>query len=166
MNIYEILSWSILLIAFVVLAFKFKEQNVIAKGVAWTLNGVFQRTFIPVLAMLMTDHTKRIIVTSSLCSHMVAPKNKELDDTIIKKLYEVNDSLHLTEHTTEAVLYPAAFHELIWGSAVDVDKIKSNSVDADSLVSFIPSWLRYSSIDVMKRDIEQVLQISNQPAFA
>jgi hypothetical protein len=115
------------------------------------------------LGCFANERMKRMIVTASFTSK-VSSKSHALDDTIIQKLEEVTQKLHVQSHVDGALYFPAVYCDMVWGG-LNQDDLQQQSVDVDVVVRQIPKALRYGTLEQMKMDIMDILSIT-RPALA
>ena len=110
------------------------------------------------LGCVANERMKRMIVTASFTSK-VSSKSHTLDETIIRRLEEVTQKLHVQNHVDGSLYFPAVYCDMVWGG-LNQDDLQQQSVDVDSLVQQIPKALRYGTFEQMKMDIHDILNIA------
>lgn len=118
---------------------------------------------IVLLGCFANERMKRMIVTASFTSK-VSSKSHDLDDTIIQKLEEVTQKLHVQSHVNGSLYFPAVYCDMVWGG-LNQDDLQQTGIDVDVVVQQIPKALRYGTIEQMKMDIMDILNIT-RPAIA
>ena len=133
-----------------------------------SVSGVFRQT-VSRLGNRMQPRTKRLVLLSSLAAAIEG--RDHFDRATIDKLNRV---LALA-HEPNAVQIPALLSKTIWQGRITRELLSGNAVQdepnadrlariVETVISSIPSWLRYGDDTQLKKDISQLLEVSAHPA--
>ncbi len=115
------------------------------------------------LSKILDSRSKRMIVLASLFAKLCGDRNK-IDIGIAHKLNQV---LCLSSKD-DALMFPIQISHVIWKDGGDISTLSKDDIsgkiheEAIRLSNFIPSWLRYESLDSMVSDIEKLITYQKQ----
>ncbi len=120
-----------------------------------------------ILTKVLPSRAKRMILLSSLFAQICSPKD-QIDPRTIHSL----NKLMALSHEDQALKFPMHLSKVIWRGDKNTitlypsDDQLSIEQTIERLVSNIPSWLAYSSLDIIKEDIRQLFNHRAQIAAA
>ena len=134
------------------------------KHISATIKGIFYTIVYAFLGMIIPKHRKRLFLLTSL-QHQLATKGAITEQS----LTELNKTLHLSQDDTYCCKTSIeAIYEIVWDSE-KIGKIVSDIPEmydgktcllykdanrlSEEILPLVPTWLRYGSLDAMKKDI-------------
>lgn len=135
----------------------------------WSIRRIFSAPIAFFLSMVMSNHTKRLFYFASLYGTMLTPEQLQCD--IVGRL---NHAMNLAR-SDNALMVPAVFSRVVWGQD-EVAKILEQPTSqteeevrlrAFVLVKMARIWLRFGSVEEMRKETERFLRcIPPVPAAA
>lgn len=134
--------------------------TIIARGIS---------TILRAISAILPNHTKRLVLWSSLYCRMCGAQNFTKDEA--KEMGErINDALVITKDSA-AFIFPVAVSKFI---CMDLDECiaaaykailngKPSESASMEFVQSIPTWLRYASDAFMLKDFQSLLTVHQRP---
>lgn len=139
----------------------------------WTLRSILTAPFLPFLALLLSQHAKRLFYFASLYASLI-PMEALKSDVMAR----LNTAMNLAS-SDDALMMPAALSRVVWGRH-DVARILDQGtgdiatdgssvtnphaleVRAYELVSMTSRWMRFGTVDEMKNETMKFLRFLDQ----
>lgn len=139
----------------------------------WSLRSILTAPFLPLLALLLSRHAKRLFYFASLYASLIPMESLKSD-----VMARLNAAMNLAS-SDDALMMPAALSRVVWGRH-DVARILDQGtggtagdnpsvanphaleVRAYELVSMTSLWMRFGTIDEMKNETMKFLRFLDQ----